>query len=253
MPDAGSTEERLDVTKRIYESYVSSGASKLHPEMIRDLAPRMPYLTHIIRTHFPADRHSSILDIGCGYGALLHAARQEGYRNCRGIDASVEQVKTAHDLGIADVSQVDMTSFLQEQPSDSFDVVIAFDVVEHLTKKEVCWLIDQVHRILKRNGRWIIHVPNAESPFFGRIRYGDFTHELAFTCGSLTALLKSSHFNNVQCFEDTPIVHGVKSLLRFVLWKALRMMMKCYLLAEKGEAEACIFTQNLLAVASPVK
>ena len=36
-------------------------------------------------------------------------------------------------------------------------------------------------RALKPGGRWILHTANAESPFYGRVRYGDITHEQAFT------------------------------------------------------------------------
>jgi SAM-dependent methyltransferase len=70
---------------------------------------------------------------------------------------------------------------LNERPAGSLDAVIAFDVLEHFGRDELIPLVDAVHRVLRPGGRWIIHVPNGESPFFGSIRYGDLTHELAFT------------------------------------------------------------------------
>jgi hypothetical protein len=41
---------------------------------------------------------------------------------------------------------------------------------------------DETLKILRLGGRRIIRVPNGVSPFAGVIRYGDLTHELAFTC-----------------------------------------------------------------------
>ena len=93
-------------------------------------------------------------------------------------------------------------------------------------------------------------MPNGESPFGARIFFGDFTHELAFTRTSITQLLKSSGFSKVVCREDTPIPHGLKSTIRWILWKLIRGILLVYLAAETGGTERdCIFTQNFLTVA----
>ena len=110
-------------------------------------------------------------------------------------------------------------------------------------------MLVEVRRVLKPNGRWIIHAPNAESPFFGRIRYGDFTHELAFTHQSLGAVLRAGGFGQVECFEDEPVVHGLKSAVRWVFWKLLRLGLRFFIAVETGETAAGIYSQNLTAVA----
>lgn len=105
-------------------------------------------------------------------------------------------------------------------------------------------------RVLRVGGRWIIHTPNGESPFGGRVRYGDLTHENAFTRESLSQLCHVCGFSEIRCFEDAPVVHGVKSAVRYVAWKTLRGLLRLYLAAETGDGgRAAIFSQNLLAVA----
>ncbi|MCL1926180.1 MAG: class I SAM-dependent methyltransferase [Syntrophorhabdaceae bacterium] len=204
----------------------------------------------MIRNHFPADRNASILDLGCGHGALIHFARLAGYKNIRGVDGSPEQVAAAKRLGIEGVEEADLSVFLSKQQAESVDLVIAFDVIEHFTKDELLGFVDHVCRVLKRNGRWIIHTVNGESPFFGCVRYGDLTHELVFTRKSIHQLLLSSGFFNVRCFEDAPIPHGVKSAARWGLWKAIRSVLRLYIAAETGDAgNGGIFTQNFLVVA----
>lgn len=235
---------------RIYGSYVSGRTDTLAPDSLMGLAPRLPYLRWLVRTCMPADRAAAILDIGCGHGAILHALQQAGYRNARGVDGSAEQVQAAARLGIAGVQQGDLMQALRDTADASLDVVIAFDVIEHFTKAELIPLVDEVYRVLKPGGRWIVHAPNAEGPFGSRIRHGDFTHELAFTRTSLGQLLRASGFAQVGCFEDRPVPHGVKSLVRWLFWRMFRAALLFYLAVETGSLDRrVVLSQNLLAVA----
>lgn len=239
-----------DYRNRIYQSYVHSRQQPLAPESIDGLRPRAPYLNKLIRDHFPPDKTATILDLGCGHGALIYFARRAGYVNIVGVDTSPEQVAESKRLGINGVSEGDLMETLQRLQDGSQDLVVAFDVIEHFTKNEIVSFVDEIHRVLRKGGKWIIHTTNGESPFAGRIRYGDFTHELAFTRVSITQLLKSSDFSFVTCYEDAPIPHGLKSAVRWVLWKAIRGILRLYLAAETGAGEkACIFSQNFLTVA----
>lgn len=235
---------------RIYRHYVASRDRPLAPATLAGLRPREPFLRRLVQRHFPADQDAAVLDLGCGHGALIHVAGELGYRNVRGVDGSPEQVAAARRLGIQRVEEADLRHVLEAQADASLDVVVAFDVMEHFTRDELLPFVDQVCRVLKPGGSWIIHVPNGESPFFGAIRYGDLTHELAFTRTSLSQLLLSSGFSGLRCFEDTPVVHGAKSVVRWVLWKGFRGLLRLYIAAETGDAgNAQVFSQNLLAVA----
>lgn len=238
-----------DFRARIYGQYVHARETALAPATISGLSSRAPYLKRVIREHFPADRDARILDLGCGHGTLVWFARQAGYRNAEGVDRSPEQVAEARRLGIDGVREGDLMETLAALPEGSQHVLIAFDVIEHFTREELLPFIDAVHRALAPGGRWLIHTPNAESPFFGRIRYGDITHEQAFTTTSLNQLLRASGFSDVRCYEDTPVVHGAASAARWVLWKLLRGTMRTYLMAETGSPGSGVLSQNLLAVA----
>lgn len=235
--------------QRIYADYVDAGTAPLAPADISGLAPRRPYLRKLIGEHFPADRGAAILDIGCGHGALIYFARQAGYRRIAGVDASEAQVAAARALGIDGVRHMNLLTALRETDPDSQDAVVAFDVIEHFTKDELIDIVDEVRRILKPGARWIIHVPNGASPFAGVSRYGDLTHELAFTPESLTQLLLASRFRAVDCYEDAPIAHGLKSALRLAAWKMMRSIMLAWLLVETGAAQPRVLSQNMLAVA----
>ena len=242
--------ERTKYRERIYGSYVEARDMPLAPATLEGLRPRLPYLRRLVRRHFPPQRDMTILDLGCGHGALLYVLAQEGYCKARGIDGSPEQVAAARRLGISGVDQGNAMNVLAAAPDRSLDVVITFDVIEHFTRAELVELVDQVHRVLRAGGRWIIHVPNGESPFCARILYGDMTHEQAFTRSSIAQLLVASGFARVDYFEDQPVPHGVKSTIRLLLWKMIRAGLLFYVAVETGALDrGAVFSQNLLAVA----
>ena len=235
---------------RIYEHYVHLHRNALAPETLEGLAPRATTLRRLVRFFFPIQRDAQIVDLGCGLGALVYFAREAGYKNIRGVDVSPDQVAEAKRLGIPDVTEGDLLTFLAALPDCSQDLVIAFDVIEHFTKDELLVFVDEVHRVLKLGGSWVIHAPNGESPFVGTIRYGDFTHEQAFTRASLSQLLLASSFSRCEFFECGPILHGIKSALRVVLWRIIRMLLRLWLAAETGDTgKGAIFTRNFFAIA----
>ena len=244
-PDTKQTAYR----ERIYQHYIRSFNGSLSLTSLDDLRSRAPYLNQLISRHFPPDRRAKILELGCGHGALIYSARNAGYQNITGVDRSPQQVDEAQKLGIEGVMEGELLETLRSLPDASQDVIVAFDVIEHFQKDEILELTDDVLRVLKKGGRWIIHCPNGESPFCGRIRYGDFSHECCFTRTSITQLLTSSGFSDVRCFEDAPVPHGVKSGIRLVCWKLIRGVLRGYLAVETGAGEAsCIFSQNFLTI-----
>lgn len=235
---------------RIYGSYVSACRQPLAAASSDDLKLRSPYFQKLIQRHFPHNRNAAILDLGCGQGALIYLARQAGYRNLRGVDGSPEQVSAAKKLCIEGIEQGDAMEILKKEPSETVDCLITFDLIEHFNRDELISLVDAAHRVLSRKGRWIIHTPNAESPFSMRVRYGDLTHEIAFTRISLSQLLYSSGFSLVHCYEDQPVLHGTKSAIRWALWKFFRCLLRFYLAVETGDTSRdAVFSQNFLAVA----
>jgi 2-polyprenyl-3-methyl-5-hydroxy-6-metoxy-1,4-benzoquinol methylase len=238
----------VDHRKRIYSNYTRGALALTDSHAIME--QRRPYLQRLIRQYFPADRNAAILELGCGSGALLHFSRQAGYLNMEGVDLAPDQIALAERLGISGVRLGDAIETLNATATASLDVVIAFDLIEHLPDEFLLPFIDEVSRVLKTGGRLIIHAPNGESPFCSRMRYWDLTHARAFTRNSIRQLLLSSGFSKVYYAEDSPTVHGVVSMARWLLWKGLRGFLRLWLMIETGETgREAIFTQNFLVAA----
>jgi 2-polyprenyl-3-methyl-5-hydroxy-6-metoxy-1,4-benzoquinol methylase len=234
---------------RLYNAYVSSGqagADKRHTTAM--LASRAPYIKSVIAKHMPPERDASILDIGCGYGAFLFYLNEAGYRNCSGVDVSTEQVNLARELGLKNVERKELISALIDTADSSADVVLAMDILEHLNREELFAVLDEIFRVLKPGGRCLAHVPNGEGLFGMRIRYGDLTHESAFTPMSARQCFQTIGFHTVACHEDRPVIHGWRSCVRRLLWDLGTLPSRLLLMAETGQRQF-VLSQNMLVIA----
>lgn len=129
----------------------------------------------------------------------------------------------------------------------TFDVIFLMDVIEHLEKQEVVDLLDMARSVLADNGKLILHLPNAEGLFGMRVRYGDFTHQVCFTPQSIRQVLLATGYKCVEVYEDKPLVHGIKSMIRRFLWSLLTARERLLLIAETGSG-GHILSQNMLVV-----
>ena len=183
--------------QRLYEAYASQHAG--HGSGVftaltyhRDIRPLLPH-----------PKAGSVVDIGCGQGALVRLLIADGY-DAVGVDISPEQVAVAHAAGLSQVRQGDYRDILQARRGQ-LAAVTATDVLEHLTKEEVLETFDAVATSLIPGGVLIARVPNAVSPFGGHIRYGDFTHESWFTARSVRQLATAAGFDSVAVLPCTPV------------------------------------------------
>lgn len=232
---------------RFYQSYTSTHVNHRKGEAALDrFRTEFPAWEKHFGHLLPSSREAIILDVGCGRGGMVYWLQQRGYRNAEGIDLSSEQVATARRLGIDNVRQGDLTNYLLNRPA-SYDALILRDVVEHFTREEIVEVLQLCQAAIRPGGVVIVQVPNAESPFFGRIRYGDFTHELAFTSTSVAQLFNVLGFVDLRVYPTEPVIAGVRSLGRAALWSLVKAFYRVLLFAELGRGQ-WIFTQGLIAV-----
>ncbi|MFQ3536466.1 MAG: class I SAM-dependent methyltransferase [Aggregatilineales bacterium] len=108
-----------------------------------------------------------VLDVGCGRGEILRRCAKLG-AHAYGIDYAAAAVQLSKEIvqntggahGKIGVAQADAKRL--PFPSGYFDRVLLFDVVEHLHSWELHQALCEIHRVLKPDGRLIVHTaPNA--------------------------------------------------------------------------------------------
>jgi SAM-dependent methyltransferase len=97
--------------------------------------------------------HPRILDVGCGTGANLKMLA--AYGSAEGVDVSQQAVDFCHERGLESVKPGAAEHLPYE--NDSFELVTALDVVEHLDD-DVAGL-REMRRVLTRDGRLLLFVP----------------------------------------------------------------------------------------------
>lgn len=112
-----------------------------------------------------------ILDIGCGTGNFIDGIKSK-CSNVIGLEFNNKAIDTATKRGI-EVYKKDIHSFSEDAKNKgSFDLLCAFQVLEHIFN--ISDFINSCLRLLKKNGRLIIGVPN-NNPYLYKF---DFYHTL---------------------------------------------------------------------------
>ena len=107
----------------------------------------------------------SILDIGCGNGGFSSRFIALGF-TVHGVDLTDNQIAAARANGLL-AKQHDIASSRLPYESETFDIVFAGEVIEHLV--DTTSFLKDVHRILKPGGCVILTTPNLAS-FENRVR-----------------------------------------------------------------------------------
>jgi hypothetical protein len=71
---------------------------------------------------------------------------------------------------------------------------------------------------------------------------------MSFTRMSLSHILRLTGFGRINFYPAGPVPYGVKSAIRFFLWKVIEMTLRFYMVVETGSGEG-VYTQNIIAVA----
>ncbi len=232
-----------------FQRYVSTHlAHRKAPATVQQFRDKSVTWDHHFASFLPDDRATPILDAGCGRGSLVWWLQSLGFINAEGVDVSPEVIDVARSLGVQNVECGDLKEYLDRRPAH-YGLVTMRDVLEHFDRPSIASILTSVHAALRPGGLLVLQVPNAESPFAGRTRYGDITHELSFTTTSLSQILLLGGFEPLEFRAVAPFYRGVGSLRRVVAWRVVESVYRFFLAAELGKAPR-IVTQNLIAAAT---
>lgn len=102
-------------------------------------------------------KEGNLLDIGCGVGDFIHFSEQRGWQ-CTGVEPSEEAKAIAKKRIKAEILS---SQELEQLPNESFDIITMWHVLEHV--EDIKWQIAQLERLIKKDGRVVIAVPNFKS------------------------------------------------------------------------------------------
>jgi 2-polyprenyl-3-methyl-5-hydroxy-6-metoxy-1,4-benzoquinol methylase len=152
----------------------------------------------------PFAEGKNVLDVGSGLGFGANYVASVGKaRKVLGIDysgaavASARSSFTAENLEFAVMDATDL-----KLPRDSFDVVIAYEIIEHLPIEFHSTFLASLVRLLKDSGVCFISTPNKLYAPSGELRIPCAYHTKEFDSAELVGLLRK-HFSRIS-------LHGIR-------------------------------------------
>lgn len=138
------------------------------------------------------DRH--VLEIGFGNGAFMAWARGQG-ADVAGIEINEAMLEAAHRHGF-EASSASLDELAESGPR--YDVIVAFDVLEHWNTEELVRNFGLVRRLLHDGGIFLARFPNGQSPYGRVFQHGDFSHQSTLSSYKIEYLATTSRLEVVR-------------------------------------------------------
>jgi len=126
-----------------------------------------------------------ILDIGCGTGRVVEYLRKEMLIDAMGITINSLEVKEGISV-LADMHEIPFED-------ESFDGVIAWDVLEHAVAPYI--MLSEAHRVLTMKGRFLCFLPGED---WIDCNY----HSIVLTDKQFRHLCKIAGFKSIEMLQD---------------------------------------------------
>jgi 2-polyprenyl-3-methyl-5-hydroxy-6-metoxy-1,4-benzoquinol methylase len=171
----------------------------------------------------------ALLEIGFGSGQLLEWAALQGFQ-CVGVEVSEPLVREAKARQL-EVYHLPLQRLRElKSTHQRFDIVVIFDVLEHLYPDEILDLFDSLYSLLNDGGKVLCRFPNGLSPFATQTQHADFTHVTVLTTEKMRQLalatgfrvLRSGNsFRSLKIGRRSPLTKKVLYRLRDIFELAL--------------------------------
>jgi SAM-dependent methyltransferase len=148
-------------------------------------------LADYLSSYIPPDAH--VVELGAGYCYWINEVRA-----ARKVAVDIWSELPRYAGADVEPIQHDLLHGLQFLGGQTFDVVMASNVLEHLEADVAAQLVSDVFNSLRAGGRFIVIQPNFRYAY--RCYFDDYTHRSIFTDVSLPNLMRVHGFN-IECLR----------------------------------------------------
>lgn len=152
----------------------------------------------IVKSYLPDWSKCKFVDIGSGRGEWLDILKENGATAYVGIDINERQNQISRSFGHCVLNENCIT-YLESLKNNSVDVISGFQIIEHLSRKDLQELFKQCNRVLKQGGMILFETPNPQNVEVGaNTFYLDPTHNKPLNPLYVQYLVERSGFGKAQ-------------------------------------------------------
>lgn len=212
---------------------------------------KIDYIKYNLGGYFDAKAASGlkVLEVGPGVGEFVSYAQSIGIKHIDILDKDkdiIVNLKGGYRKSIRNAYS-SVSSLKNSQ--DRYNFVVLIQVLEHISLDCQAETLNILYRSLKKNGKLLIVVPNANNPLGLIERYGDIQHKVSFTSRSIRDLIFESGIRNdetkIRSFGIPP--YSFINIIRIVVQKAIHLLIYLLLIANGGVFYRPL-TPNMLVV-----
>ncbi|MHB8747308.1 MAG: class I SAM-dependent methyltransferase [Gammaproteobacteria bacterium] len=211
------------------------GWKQWHSEQFAAVAPGTHFYFDQIFGRRPG-KMGKVLEIGYGNGALLGYLRARGHAVV-GVEINEPLVTRANECGYT-AYQGAAWAIAELQPQH-FDLIVAFDVAEHMSYEELRIFFAWARDHLNEGGKLYLRFPEGASPFGLANQNGDFTHVTSLSLPKIEALCAGSRTELVSYSDD--VLSSNKLCAFGPAGKLILLLLQGYAAALKGMLKLILY------------
>lgn len=202
---------------------------------------------HIVEKIKTNKKKLEVLELGVGKGYFAKACHMFSQKNditikYSAFDRNEDMLKNLSNIDHSIKTYSGELPNLKIKTNKKFDIVYCAFVVEHLNSGlEVYGLINNIKKVLNKNGMIVFFTPNALKQGYEFYNI-DYTHQYPTTARNLTMAFKDCEINQIECLKinglctykhfDNPFVHALHKfiflfysyrLFSFLFWPIYRV------------------------------
>ena len=188
------------------------------------------YFSKILRLLKISKKGPKVLEVGFGNGGFLAYCQKAGL-DITGTELNSQLLAVASSAGFSVFDE----RYLNQAPQDTFDVIAAFDFLDHIPPEQTIAFLESCKRLLNSEGSLVLRFPNGDSPASLPVFHGDATHLNWIGSGKMRYYAQCAGFS--QCsIRGTPeiiitksIKHGLHNLIVVPLKQCLNLILGFFL------------------------
>jgi cyclopropane fatty-acyl-phospholipid synthase-like methyltransferase len=200
--------EKLEDFYQVYDSHRTYVNAEIRKKHIRNYDEQIWYPAALMPSH-------SVLELGTGTGLFLAYLAAKGVHKFQGVDNDPKVIdympkSISKKVIIGDIWKT------VDKLNNLFDRIVLLDVFEHFSYFEGHKLLKVLQNQLAEDGKIVLRIPNAASPFGLQYQYNDLTHKAVYGPGSIGHLALAAGFRVETCISVRR-GNGFKRLMEKIL------------------------------------